>query len=473
MQLTFAARDRLIAGENRYEAFRNALLVVGPACVLTHGTAALSFIALQFSQSDLIRSFGEAGLIATVIALVTVLTLVPLLGILLVGHEARFAADARRTDRAVEFLRDACGWIAGRMVRRPGIYSLIGLVVVSMFAAVYSQLQPRYRLADQVPDRGQAVAAASRLDSELTGSSPINVMIQFPAGASLYSPETLQVIAEVHGIMQHQPAIGNVWSLETLRRWLAEKAGRSDVATLKEYVDILPQYLVRRFISADQHAVVIAGRVPDVDASRIRPIVTSLDRALATPRAQHPGYTISVTSLSAIAARNSAAMIEKLNRGLTVEVVFVAAFIGLAFRSFLVMCASMLPAIFPIVVSGSLLWALGDGLQFASVIALTVSFGLGLSATIHFLNRMRQEERSGDSAAISVQRATILVGPALILTSVVLFCGLIVTVFSNLPSLRLFGWLSTLAMLLALVADLTILRPVITFLRSAIRPTHP
>ena len=264
-----------------------------------------------------------------------------------------------------------------------------------------------------------------------------------------------------------------MWSLETLRRWLAEKAGQPDVAPLKEYVDILPQYLVRRFISADQHAVVIAGRVPDVDASRIRPIVAALDRALTSVRAQHPGYTISVASLSAIAARNSAAMIEKLNRGLTVEVVFVAAFISLAFRSFLVMCASILSAIFPIVVSRSLLWLLGDGLQFASVIALTVSFGLGMSATIHFLNRMRQEEKPGDSAAKSVQRATVLVGPALSLTSVVLSCGLIVTVFSNLPSLRLFGWLSTLAMLLALVADLTILRPVITFLRSTFQRTHP
>ncbi|HXO71244.1 MAG TPA: MMPL family transporter [Bradyrhizobium sp.] len=472
MQLTFAARDRLIAGENRYDAFRNSLLVVGPACVLTHGTAGLSFIALQFSQSDLIRSFGQAGLIATAIALATVLTLVPLLGILLVRHETRFAADARRADRAVGFLRDACGWIAGRMIRHPGVYSLIGLVVVGVFALVYAQLQPRYRLADEVPDRGQAVAAAGQLDAELTGSSPISVMIQFPAGASLYSSETLQVIAEVHGIMQNQPGIGNVWSLETLRRWLAEKAGRSDVATLKQYVDILPQYLVRRFISADQHAVVVTGRVPDIDASRMRPIVSTLDRALAPVRTQHPGYTISVTSLSAIAARSSASMIEKLNRGLTIEVVFVAAFIGLAFRSFLVMVASILPAVFPIVVSGSLLWALGDGLQFASVIALTVSFGLGLSATIHFLNRMRQEERPGDDPAKSVQRATVLVGPALILTSVVLSCGLIVTVFSNLPSLRLFGWLSTLAMMLALVADLTVLRPVITFLRSALQRRH-
>jgi predicted RND superfamily exporter protein len=47
----------------------------------------------------------------------------------------------------------------------------------------------------------------------------------------------------------------------------------------------------------------------------------------------------------------------------------------------------------------------------------------------------------------------------------VLACGLVVTVFSNLPMLRLFGWLSAFAMLLALIADLTILRPTITFLR--------
>jgi len=270
----------------------------------------------------------------------------------------------------------------------------------------------------------------------------------------------------VHHVMESEPGIGNVWSLETLRRWLAGKTGKSDVATLKQYVDMLPQYLVRRFISADQHAVIVAGRVPDLDASSIRPIVRSLDQALGPIRAENPGFTISVTSLSAIAARNSAIMIEKLNRGLTVEVVFVAAFIGLAFRSWRVMAASLLPAIFPIVASGALLWTLGDGLQFASVVALTVSFGLGMSATIHFLNRLRLEERFGERIDIAVRRATVLMGPALILTSIVLACGMVVMVFSSLPTLRLFGGLATLAMILALVADLTILRPVITFLRS-------
>ena len=55
-------------------------------------------------------------------------------------------------------------------------------------------------------------------------------------------------------------------------------------------------------------------------------------------------------------------------------------------------------------------------------------------------------------------------GPALILTSMVLACGLAITVFSDLPSLRLFGWLSAFAMLAALVADFLILRPTMTFL---------
>jgi hypothetical protein len=37
-------------------------------------------------------------------------------------------------------------------------------------------------------------------------------------------------------------------------------------------------------------------------------------------------------------------------------------------------------------------------------------------------------------------------------------------VFSDLPSLRLFGWLSAFAMIAALIADLFILRPTAMFL---------
>jgi predicted RND superfamily exporter protein len=394
---------------------------------------------------------------------------VPLLGILLVRKESMFAAEVKEADTGVDVLRRFCAWIAARMVSRPGLYTLLSVVIVGSLGLAYENLEPRYRLADQVPDREQAVAASNRLDAKLNGANPIDVLIEFPKGKSLYDPETLATIADVHATVEKLPGIANVWSPETLRRWLAEKLGKFDVATLKQYVDMLPEHLTRRFISAEQDAVLVSGRVPDVDASQLLPVIESLDQALDDARKKHPGYKIAVTGLSAIAARNSALMIKKLNRGLTIEFVFVAAFIGLAFRSWVVMLAAILPGIFPVVLSGMILWALGEGLQFASVVALTVSFGLGLSATIHFLNRLRLEGRPGEDPAKAVERATVLVGPPLILTSVVLACGLIVTAFSDLPSLRLFGWLSAFAMLAALAADLLILRPTVTFLSRVAR----
>jgi uncharacterized protein len=464
MQLTFAARDRLIAGEDKVSAFRNAILVVGPACVLTHCTAGLSFVALMFSNSDLIRAFGEAGLTATVIALVAVLSLVPLFGVLLVRREEVFAEKIKAADWGVNALRTFCAWIAVRMTARPALWSALGFLVVAGLTVIYINLEPRYRLADQVPDKKQAVEASSRLDAKLTGANPIDVLIEFPKDKNLYADESLQTIAEVHATVEKAAGVGNVWSVETLRRWLAEKVGKNDTATLKQYVDLLPAYLTRRFIAEPLDAVVVSGRVPDLDSSDILPVVDKLDTALDAVRKKHPGYEIAVTGLSAIAARNSADMIGKLNAALTVEFLFVAAFIGLAFRSFVVMLVSILPGIFPVVMSGTVLWLIGEGLQFASVVALIVSFGLGLSATIHFLNRLRLENTPDVSAEAAVEKATILVGPALILTTVVLACGLVVTVFSDLPSLRLFGWLSAFSMVAALVADLFILRPTAMFL---------
>ena len=468
MQITFAARDRLLAGDDKFTAFRNALLIVGPACVLTHATAGVSFIALQFSSSDLIRTFGEAGLIAVAVALVAVLMGVPLLGVLLIRNETAFVAAVRDMDTALDWLRRLCSWIAIRMVARPGLYSLLSLIVVVVLSLGYTQLQPRYRLADQVPDRQRAVQASNRLDVKLTGANPFDVYIQFPKGASLYDANTLNAIADVHALLERQTGIGNVWSLDTLRRWLAEKMNKSDVETLKQYVDLLPPYLTRRFISAEQDAVIVSGRVPDSDASQLLPIVDRIDQQLNAVRAKYPTYKIAVTGLSVISARNSALMIDKLSDGLTIEIAFVAAFIGLAFWSPVVMLISILPGLFPIVLAGCMLLVTGQGLQFASVIALTVSFGLGLSATIHFLNRLQIEDIDPDPA-VGVERATILVGPPLILTSAVLACGLAMTVLSSLPSLRLFGWLSAFAMVAALLADMFMLRPIAMFLSKIVR----
>lgn len=467
MQMVSAIRIRLREGDTKLQAVTFAVKVVGPACVLAHGAALLSFLALLFSESGLIREFGAAGALATAISFIAVIAVLPLFGLFFIRNEAKLAKDTTPADGMMDWLGQFVGAIVDRVVRHPIFYTLTALVLFAIFSAAYLQLEPRYRLADQVPDREQALDASGRIDTKLTGANPFHVMIRWKDGADLYAPGTLAVIAQTHTALEQAAGLGNVWSLESLRRWLKEN-GDDSIETVKKYVGLLPEHLVRRFIAAEQNAVLVTGRLPDIDASEILPVVEKVDKALDPVRAEHPSFEISVTGLPALAARNSHRMISQLNESLPLCVLVAAILLSIAFRSVFVGLISLLPGLFPVVTSGALLWLMGGGLEFASVVALLVVFGLGVDALIHFLNRLRLEEQAGDSAEAAIRRARVLVGPAIILTTIVLAFGLGVTVFSDLPSLRTFGLVCGVTLLASLIADLVFLPATIVVYRRYI-----
>ena len=466
MQLTFAIRDRLNAGMPPREAIRHALIVVGPACVLASVTAATSFLTLLlFSDSALIQTFGAAGAISTLVAYMASIILVPLLATFLLRPADEALRDhIHAHDPGIDWLKAVCVRIASLVVNHTGKVFAVALVAVIGFGAVYMSLSPRYRLADQVPDREEAVSASQRLDAKLTGANPLEVMIEWPKGRTLYEAESVEVIAEVHRALEKQKGVGNVWSVETLVRWMKDSRDYT-LPRLKDYIEVLPPHLVRRFLDLDSDSALVSGRIPDIDASQILPVIGELEKELEVVRKRHPDFQIVATGLSVVAARNSAGMISGLNIGLLLEMLFISAFLGLVFRSLLVASSSLLPNLFPIFAAGGLLAISGSGLQFASIIALTIAFGLTLNAAVHYFNRLRLEHKEGQDPAIGVARATELVGPAVILTTMVLAVGLGVTMFSDLPSLRLFGWLTAFTLLAGVIGDLLILPTVILLIR--------
>ncbi len=456
MQMVSAIRIRLREGDSKLEAIRFAINVVGPACVLAHGAVLLSFLALLLSPSGLIRTFGEAGTMSTCISFVAVIVVLPLMALLFIRNEGKLAREHTPADGMMDLLGDFVGSVVDAVVRRPVFYTLLGFALFALFGYAHLNLEPRYRLADQVPDREQALDASGRLDKKLTGANPFHVMIRWKDGTPLYSDGPLKVIEATHLALEKEAGLGNVWSLESLRRWLREN-GDDSISTIKKYVGLLPEHLVRRFIAKEEDAVLVTGRLPDIDASQILPLVQKVDAALDPVRAANPKFEISVTGLPAIAARNSNRMIRQLNESIPACVLVAGLLLAIAFRSVFAGVVSLLPGLFPVVTSGALLYLKDGGLEFSSVVALLVVFGLGVDALIHFLNRLGIEEQVGDAPEAAIRRARVLVGPAIILTTIVLAFGLGVTVFSDLPSLRTFGLVCGVTLVASLVADLVFL----------------
>lgn len=454
VHFVFTIRRHMRKGRDKLEAVRLAIGEVGPACALTSATAVIALSSFLFAGSALIRTFGLAAAVSALVSFVVVLTLVPVLSLLFLPSVEQAQPHRGFEGRAMRVLHIVAARIGDLLKRWSIPIAGAGYVATIVFGAAYLSLVPHYQLADQLPVHGEARAAAQRLEEKLTGANPVHILIELGAQQTLYSRETLSLVAEAHKLMEAADHAGNEWSLEVLRRWLVDK-GETDPLVLKKYVDSLPQSLVRRFIAADERSLLVTGWMPDLDASTLLPVVRGLERQLGLLRLSHPDYQMAVTGLPAIAARNSQVIIADLGLGLMSTIAVTIGLITLAFRSFYAGLASVIPSLLPVFSAGGLLYGFGDGLQFASVVALTVAFALGVDGNIHFLNRLHLEALAGrrDPLMLSVH----LVGPALMLTTIVLGLVLAASAFSGLPSLHQFGWLSAVTLLAALIGNMLLL----------------
>ena len=233
----------------------------------------------------------------------------------------------------------------------------------------------------------------------------------------------------------------------------------------------------QRLINKEKHAAIVSAKISSLPSAELAALVTRLKGNLKNMEEEYPGMHFTVSGLSAVSALQSTSIIGQLNQGLLLAIVIVVGLIGVAFRSVSTALISIAPNLFPIVAAGAVLHFSDSGLQFASILGLTVAFGLAVDDSIHFFNRYHLERHrlfdvpkdtrtslktnhNGDSSdtfskEIKAVELTIAhLGPVLLLTTLILICGLSVTMLSNLSVTRLFGELSMATLSAALLADI-------------------
>jgi predicted RND superfamily exporter protein len=126
MQMTTAIRDRMRHGDSREEALRFGVRIVGPACVIAHGTALLSFIALMFSDSGLIHTFGMAGAISVLLSFFVVIAALPVIGHFLIRDASSLTFERTPSDGAMDALGRFVGAVVDRVVKHPVFFTQLG-----------------------------------------------------------------------------------------------------------------------------------------------------------------------------------------------------------------------------------------------------------------------------------------------------------------------------------------------------------
>ncbi|NQZ59467.1 MAG: MMPL family transporter, partial [Lentisphaeraceae bacterium] len=144
---------------------------------------------------------------------------------------------------------------------------------------------------------------------------------------------------------------------------------------------------------------------------------------------------------------------------------FISICLMFALKSFRYGLLSLIPNFLPAIFAFGI-WGLTVseiGLALSGVVSMTL--GIVVDDTVHFLSKyIRARREQGLSAEDAVRYAFKSVGKALMVTSLVLTSGFMIMTMSNFTMNGDMGWLTSITIVVALIADLLFLPPIlITF----------
>jgi len=104
--------------------------------------------------------------------------------------------------------------------------------------------------------------------------------------------------------------------------------------------------------------------------------------------------------------------------------------------------------------AGAFLGYFGIDLEAGVSIVFAVIFGIAVDDTIHFLSKFKLAKGQGASIDEAIHITFMETGKAICITSVILFFGFLVMLFSIHPPSVVIGFLISLTLLSALLSDL-------------------
>jgi len=366
--------------------------------------------------------------------------------------------------------------------RHRGATWLIYGVVVVLAAIGIGRLGVENRFIDYFKESTEIYQGMLLIDRKLGGTTPLDVVLDPPdwyfeeqeeyggaegggisANSYWFNSFALEELEPIHEYLESLPETGKVLSIVTTMDMLTHiNGGRPlDNFTLAVMYDRLPpeikETLFEPYMAEDGNQVRFSIRVIDSAENLRRDELLSKIRHDLVDRFDLEPEQVHLSGM--LVLYNNVLQSLFRSQVLTLGVVFAAIMVMLLvlFRSPLVAVVGVIPTL---VAAGSVLglmgW-LGIPLDIMTITIAAITIGIGVDDTIHYTHRFREElARDGDHWA-AVRRAHGAVGRALYYTTVTITLGFSILVLSNFVPTIYFGLLTGAAMVLALVANLTLL----------------
>ena len=454
---------------------RHSVLSMFRPCLYTALTTAVAFGSLIVSGILPIITFGWMMMMGVATALMVVFTLFPAILSIIKRDESEISPSLRLN------LTSALADVTARLDNKI-LYIYLGVVIISGIGL--SQIRVENSFIDYFRESTEIYQGMSLFDEKLGGTLSFDVIVNLPAAeddfgggfddgfgdtengnddAYWFTAPKMEQVKAIHQYLDNDLQTGKVLSFGAVIE-LAEKLnGDQPIDGLlwailyNRIPETLKNTVLNPFISIDANQIRFNVRVPESAENLNR---NELLQRIEAGIESDFGFADEDVQLTGILVMyNNVLQSLFQSQILTLGVVMLAIMLMflVLFRSFMVALICIIPnAIAAAFVLGIMGWV-GIPLDIMTITIASISVGIGVDNTIHYMHRFKREFPRIGNYRETMYFCHNSIGRAMYFTSMTIVAGFSILALSNFIPTIVFGLLTSLAMLVALVGSLTLL----------------
>jgi hypothetical protein len=445
--------------------------------------ASVGFAALTVSEIRPIRDLGLWTAGGLVLGWVVCFTLYPAL-------QTCFRAPTRREQRVAGAWVQRVAEVLPRwsyrwrwlLVVTASILAVSGLIALLGIPGVIGGMELETDALAYI-DPDEPVARDTRwFEQNVLGLQSAKVWITTPEDA-VVEPEVLQALDRLTRALEARPAVGSVVGQPTilrLRRVMSgvDAADVSDPAVFARQAADLEQLLltepsVAQWVDLDSLASTYLTVTSSAGSEhRMEDLTAAIDAVWTELAATDPALaecSYRLTGGGVLQATIAGHLVPTLVESFTITFSIIFVTFVLVFRSGPARLNAMVPSLFAILVTFLVMRLTGIPLNIATILIATTVLGVTENDQIHFFYHFL-ERRNGGSTEAALAHAIRVAGHAILFATVINAGGFLALALSDLPPMRQFGIVTSMAFALAMLADFTAL-PAALWIFFRERPT--
>lgn len=456
--------DSLRDGKNKFDAIMQAVNEVGLATLLTSITTAIGFFSLYFVRVEPIQRFGVVIGIGVLIAFVLTFALLPVSFYLF--PDPKYIHQSKKDHFWKKYLEKWFVWITQR---RKVVLAVWGAVVLICMAGSYF-LKTDNLIMDDL-DSSEPIQKDFRyLGEHYGGIRPFELAVTLKdTNASVWDIAVLNKLDSIEEYLENvygtRIRVSLVKALKVLNR--ASHVGDTayykipqssrQIRKLRRPIRMAQQgEFYRTLVDSTGNLVRLSGAMDDIGNLATRAKNDSL-RAFVEKHGFDKVFEFQITGTAHLLDKNMRYLASSLIQGLSVSVLIVALIIGLIYRSLPILVISIITNLIPLIFVAGLMGYMGIYLKTSTAIVFTIAFGIAVDDTIHYLGKFKYELMKGKGKLYALKRSYLTTGKAMILTTLILCGGFLLLILSSFQGTFYMGLMLCLTLLVALIADITLL----------------